>query len=319
MADGDGSDGIVSLLFYVVLVYPACNWILTSKRFSRRRSIVYAILFLGVIAIAKVALEWKDRGPNHYQLLGVGRTASVGDIKQAYKRLSLELHPDKNPSPDAADQFTAVKDAYDVLTDVEFRDIYNKLGPEAIRTHQRLDDSQLMLQIAVQYIVWGVIAYMLTLGKSGESARSLVFTGEMVMLVFEVANIRKPQGASVLPPWFLPSMTEFELVWFMRAMFPAYMNGCRSICGYLHVDYDEQTRTLLRALQKGHNDVMLKVQLMTTETKDLLRELEQRLQESATVTAAEAPAKEPAAAGKGRSTLWLLLGAYVIYYYFFQS
>ena len=73
-------------------------------------------------------LEMQQKGPNYYSLLGVTQESNPLEIKRAYKRLSLQLHPDKNPSPDASDQFDTVKQAYDVLMDLELREVYNKFG-----------------------------------------------------------------------------------------------------------------------------------------------------------------------------------------------
>ena len=53
-----------------------------------------------------------------YRTLGVSRDASVTEIKQAYRRLAKEHHPDRNPDdPNAADRFKAVVAAWDLLSD----------------------------------------------------------------------------------------------------------------------------------------------------------------------------------------------------------
>lgn len=58
------------------------------------------------------------------------RTATPEEIKKAYRRLARELHPDVNPSDDAAERFKSVTHAYDVLSDADQRQRYD-LGPQA--------------------------------------------------------------------------------------------------------------------------------------------------------------------------------------------
>lgn len=66
---------------------------------------------------------------DHYDVLGVPRDASDADIKKAYRRLARELHPDVNPSPDAAERFKDVTHAYDVLSDPDQRRRFDA-GPQ---------------------------------------------------------------------------------------------------------------------------------------------------------------------------------------------
>src|SRR3990170_3443684 len=60
-----------------------------------------------------------------YELLGIEKTASEGDIKKAYRILALKHHPDKGGDPN---QFKAISEAYEVLSDPEKRQIYDMHG-----------------------------------------------------------------------------------------------------------------------------------------------------------------------------------------------
>jgi curved DNA-binding protein len=70
-------------------------------------------------------MEYKD----YYKILGVERKASAEDIKRKYRKLALELHPDKNPGDKKAeDRFKEINEAYEVLGDPEKRAKYDQLG-----------------------------------------------------------------------------------------------------------------------------------------------------------------------------------------------
>lgn len=200
-------------------------------------------------------MEIQQRGPNYYQLLDVTRESSPLDIKRAYKKLGLQLHPDKNPSPDAADQFDRVKQAYDVLMDLELRDVYNKFGKEGIAQNKRYSETQFLIEVAIFYVSWAVMAFLLTMGKKSGNARDWTFTGLIVMLVVEVVVMTSQTNP--IPSWLFPTMTESDLVKIMHSLFPAFMNGCRSLGAFLFVDVDAQLRQFLLALQEQNKDILL--------------------------------------------------------------
>lgn len=68
---------------------------------------------------------------DHYETLGVSRDASLEEIKKSYRKLARQLHPDVNPSEDAAERFKSVTHAYDVLSDQEQRQRYDMGGDQA--------------------------------------------------------------------------------------------------------------------------------------------------------------------------------------------
>lgn len=67
---------------------------------------------------------------NYYEILNVPQDASVEDLKKAYKRLALKLHPDKNQAPGATEAFKAVNKAASCLTDSTKRKQYDLTGTE---------------------------------------------------------------------------------------------------------------------------------------------------------------------------------------------
>jgi tetratricopeptide (TPR) repeat protein len=79
--------------------------------------------------MAEVAARVK-RCKDHYSTLGVAKSASDSDVKKAYRKLAMKLHPDKNTAPEAEASFKKVATAYQTLSDGDKRAHYDRYGED---------------------------------------------------------------------------------------------------------------------------------------------------------------------------------------------
>eukprot|EP01035_Chromulina_nebulosa_P030852 gene30852-41042_t len=230
----DGGDQLISFFLYSFVIYPVTNYIVSPQRsYSRWRAAAYAFIFLIGISTLHMWYENIEKGPNYYQLLRVTRSSTIGEVKKAYRNLSLELHPDKNKSPNAANQFRQVKHAFDILSNKEKRREYNRLGEYGVQIAAQavIDHKFLLIQFIVYYASSGIFAFIMTFSEpSGESLTMSLF-GLISMLLIEALLVLQEVQ---LPGWFLPHHTAHDVVSTMHRLFPAFMNGCRCINTAFH-------------------------------------------------------------------------------------
>ncbi|CAN8252532.1 unnamed protein product [Cochlearia groenlandica] len=72
----------------------------------------------------------KSDNTKFYEILGVPKTASSNDLKKAYKKSAMKIHPDKGGDPE---KFKELGQAYEVLSDPEKREIYDQYGEDALK------------------------------------------------------------------------------------------------------------------------------------------------------------------------------------------
>jgi len=72
---------------------------------------------------------------DYYEVLGVQRGASDAELKRSFRKLARELHPDVNAhDPEAEEKFKAAAEAYEVLSDPEQRQVYDRFGHDGLRS-----------------------------------------------------------------------------------------------------------------------------------------------------------------------------------------
>uniref|UniRef100_A0A5B7BI52 Putative chaperone protein dnaJ 49-like n=1 Tax=Davidia involucrata TaxID=16924 RepID=A0A5B7BI52_DAVIN len=67
---------------------------------------------------------------DYYEILGLEKTCTVEDVRKAYRKQSLKVHPDKNKAPGAEEAFKAVSKAFQCLSDEESRKRYDLVGSD---------------------------------------------------------------------------------------------------------------------------------------------------------------------------------------------
>ena len=128
-----------------------------------------------------------------YDVLGVAKSASDHDIKEAYRKLAFEHHPDRNRSPEAEERFKEISEAHSVLSDPEKRALYDALGPEKYDNPREVfryqEEREAALRDTRDYEAW----------KSAHREEVSETTG--VLLFFLILLNLIPSW--VLGPWFI--------------------------------------------------------------------------------------------------------------------
>ncbi|CAH9112637.1 unnamed protein product [Cuscuta europaea] len=90
------------------------------------------LILLSLLSYSLIVIAAKS----YYDILQIPKGASEEQIKRAYRKLALKYHPDKNQGNDDANKkFAEISNAYEVLSDSEKKNIYDRYGEEGLKQH----------------------------------------------------------------------------------------------------------------------------------------------------------------------------------------
>ena len=69
---------------------------------------------------------------DYYEVLGISKDATSQEVKKAYRKLAMKFHPDVNKEDSAEENFKEINEAYEILSDQEKRDVYDRYGHDGL-------------------------------------------------------------------------------------------------------------------------------------------------------------------------------------------
>jgi hypothetical protein len=218
------------------------------------------------------SFETSQEGPNYYQILNVTRSSPISLIKKSYRALSLGVHPDKNKSATASDEFQRIQTAYDTLTDSSKRRDYELAGVHGLRESAQtvIDTKYLLMHCIVYYFSSVIFTFLMTFSESSFEAFQVALFGLSVMLLLESLFILKEVS---LPASIFPQTTPFELITMLHRLYPAYMNGCRCVMSAFYVNIKERREKILEELANTTKDLTVKCSNISRSMEELVLEV----------------------------------------------
>ncbi|KAJ2801099.1 hypothetical protein H4R20_003811 [Coemansia guatemalensis] len=191
-----------------------------TPQYTRHRRIAYVVVVASYLLYTLWATE-QALGANFYHVLGLRPDSfSASQLRRNFRRLSLILHPDKNP--EGEEQFILLQNAYTVLSDPLARFVYDHAGESAVKCQACKSISDYMLasipsRLAsyAAYILGSVAMQVFRIGKYGTYWRYVAIGTFAALDLAMMTSTTDPLAIRVLL-WLAPHRTSFEIAQILR-------------------------------------------------------------------------------------------------------
>ena len=225
-----------TLLFYDLVVWP-------TIAYARRKSIFYAVLILSCISILSISTSIE---PTYYDALNVSYNASSRDIRRAWRRKTVDAHPDKGGSEEA---FNRLRAMYDTLIDEDKRKYYNLYG-ESNRQEYK-----------VYYFIWSILTYIHMYEDAHGRGRVWSYFILACMGAFEYTLKNEIYMYDMhIPP--------FQVIKYVRESYISLLLLCRLISEHIYVDPQELLRDILYTLKDITRELKIKPRRVLRPVKE---------------------------------------------------
>ncbi|KAJ2723722.1 hypothetical protein GGI07_002431 [Coemansia sp. Benny D115] len=236
-----------------------------SAAYARHQRLSYIFVIFTYLLYTIWDTE-RSMGTNYYGIFGLRPSDfSQDQLRRNFRRLSLSLHPDKNPQ--GHQYFIVVQSAYKVLADPVLRAVYDRAGPEALMCQTCSTASDFILAsiprrlgVYTMYVLGSVALQVFRIGTYGKYWRYVAIGGflalEMAMLV------RKTEPLFIRSLlWLLPRRTGFEIALILQQLSTCLFIGMNQIGPQLmpqerNVSTIEMAKQLLGGIEAVNSEVV---------------------------------------------------------------
>ncbi|KAJ1907461.1 hypothetical protein LPJ81_000739 [Coemansia sp. IMI 209127] len=304
MAYGGGGGNLGGVLGWMFLPQLAANYMLkivhavlsrvaprlvprpNTPQFQMHQRMSYVLVIIVYFAYSLWETE-KGLGNNYYQMLGVSPAEFIeGQLRRNFRRMSLVLHPDKNPGHER--EFMTVQEAYTVLSSPVMRFVYDHAGAEATKCPSCATVSDFMLAaipkrlgMYIAYILGNAALQVFRIGRYGTYWRYITIGAFAALELMMMASTRDPLIIRALF-WIMPHRTGYEVSRILQQAMICFFIGLNQIGPQL-VPYENNVNTLSLAKEivKGIGKIKTEVSGSVRRTAAIYRDtgLKQHLHE----------------------------------------